>query len=177
MHGGVGGGHREVSPYPELSRRAKLGVSCRVKVPVGRRSREASSKGLATHPYRALGPWRSGGRLRTRWAKRRQRILQAVGESALPEVLVQLRNKFVAGAEGFNASEGNTKHPLWRGCGGLSESTGRGMQEEIRRRTREAPAAPGGGSNERHGIALLRHGRGNPETELSASLGAHWQAG
>ena len=34
-----------------LSRRAKLGVSCGVEVPVG--------KGLATHPYRVLGPWRS----------------------------------------------------------------------------------------------------------------------
>ena len=34
-----------------LSRRAKLGISCRVQVPVG--------QGLATHPYRVLGPWRS----------------------------------------------------------------------------------------------------------------------
>jgi hypothetical protein len=34
-----------------LSRRDKLGVSYGVKVPVG--------QGLATHPYRALGPWRS----------------------------------------------------------------------------------------------------------------------
>lgn len=34
-----------------LSRRAKLGISCRVKVPVG--------QGLATHPYRVLGPGRS----------------------------------------------------------------------------------------------------------------------
>jgi len=50
-----------------LSRRAKLGVSCGVEVPAG--------KGLATHPYRVLGPWRSGKEPRTRWAKRRQRIL------------------------------------------------------------------------------------------------------
>jgi hypothetical protein len=34
-----------------LSRRDRLGVSYGVKVPVG--------QGLATHPYRALGPWRS----------------------------------------------------------------------------------------------------------------------
>ncbi|MGF1613178.1 MAG: nuclear transport factor 2 family protein [Gammaproteobacteria bacterium] len=34
-----------------LSRRAKLGISCRVQVPVG--------QGLATHPYRVLGPRRS----------------------------------------------------------------------------------------------------------------------
>jgi hypothetical protein len=42
-----------------LSRWAKLGASSRVKVPVGRRGRKASSQGLATHPYRALGLWRS----------------------------------------------------------------------------------------------------------------------
>jgi hypothetical protein len=40
---------------------------------------------------------------RTRWAKRRQRILQAVGVTAHPEVLVQLRDKLAADAEGFNA--------------------------------------------------------------------------
>jgi hypothetical protein len=40
---------------------------------------------------------------RTRWAKRRQRILQAVGVTAHPEVLVQLRETLVADAEGFNA--------------------------------------------------------------------------
>ena len=82
--------------------------------------------------------------------KRRQRILQAVGEVALPEVLVQLRNKLVADAEGFNVhrrQHGNTRS--WRGCGGPPESTGRGMQEEIRRRTREAPAAPVGRESER----------------------------
>ena len=49
-----------------LSRRAKLGISCRVKVPVG--------QGLATHPYRVLGPWRSRRKVATRRAKRRQRI-------------------------------------------------------------------------------------------------------
>ncbi len=47
-------------------------------------------------------------------------------------MLVQLRNKLVADAEGFNVPEGHTKQPFWRGCGGPSESTGRGMQEEIR---------------------------------------------
>ena len=42
-------------PKQELSslvRQAKLGGSCRVKVPVG--------QGLATHPYRVLRGWRSG---------------------------------------------------------------------------------------------------------------------
>jgi hypothetical protein len=39
---------------------------------------------------------------RTRQAKRRQRILQAVGVVAHPEVLVQLRDWLAADAEGFN---------------------------------------------------------------------------
>ncbi|NQT71856.1 MAG: hypothetical protein HQ553_03680 [Chloroflexi bacterium] len=34
--------------------------------------------------------------------KRTQRILQAAGETVLPEVLAQLREEFVADAEGFN---------------------------------------------------------------------------
>ncbi len=42
---------------------------------------------------------------RTRQVKRRQRILQAVGESALPEVLVQLRKRDVADAEDLTGSE------------------------------------------------------------------------
>ena len=54
-------------------------------------------------------------------------------------MLVQLRNLIVADAEYFKEHEGNTKPPIWQGGGGPSESTGRGMQEEIRRRTREAP--------------------------------------
>jgi len=78
-----------------LARQAKLGASCGVQVPVG--------KGLATHPYRVLRLWRSGRRfLRTKQAKRTQRIMQAVGESALPEVLVSLRNELVPVAEGCN---------------------------------------------------------------------------
>ena len=61
---------------------------------------------------------------------------------AHPEVLVQLRNKLIADVDSFNVLEDNTKRPEWLGCGGPSESTGRGMQEERRRRTREAPQAP-----------------------------------
>jgi len=40
---------------------------------------------------------------RTKQAKRTQRIMQAVGETALPEVLVSLRNELVPVAEGCNA--------------------------------------------------------------------------
>jgi hypothetical protein len=56
-----------------------------------------------------------------------------------PFVLVQLRDEFVADAEGFNVPEGNTRRPIRRGCEGPPESTGRGIQEEKRGRTREAP--------------------------------------
>ena len=55
-------------------------------------------------------------------------------------MLVQLRDKLVADGEGLNEPEANTKHPIGRGCGGPPESSSRGMQEEIRRRTWEAPA-------------------------------------
>src|SRR5919201_6939335 len=74
---------------------------------------------------------------------------EAVGETAIPEGLVQLRDKLVAEAEGFNVPKGNTRRPIRRGCGGPPESSGRGMQEEIRGRTWEAPSAPGGGKVER----------------------------
>src|SRR5215467_12171494 len=45
---------------------------------------------------------------RTRGAKRRQRILEAAGVTAPPEVLVQLRKGF-ADAEGVIATAGNTR--------------------------------------------------------------------
>ena len=61
---------------------------------------------------------------------------------AHPEVLVQLRNMLVVDVDSFNVLEDNTKHPDRLGCGGPPESSGRGMQEERRRRTREAPQAP-----------------------------------
>jgi hypothetical protein len=63
--------------------------------------------------------------------------------TAYPEGLVQLREAEVADAEGVNAPEGNTSPALRRAGGGPPESTGHGMQEERRRRTGEAPAAPG----------------------------------
>jgi hypothetical protein len=66
-----------------------------------------------------------------------------------PFVRVQLRDKLVADGEGFNVPEANTKHPNGQGCGGPPESSGRGMQEEIRRRTWEAPSTPARGTHER----------------------------
>jgi hypothetical protein len=85
-------------------------------------------------------------------------------------VLVQLRDKLVADAEGFNVPEGHTKHPFWRGGGGPPESTGRGLQEERRPRTQEAPSAPDRRETRPEGIRLGRHGRGNPATGLSRNL-------
>jgi hypothetical protein len=45
-----------------------------------------------------------------------------------PFGLVQLRDEFVADAEGFNVPEGNTRRPIRRGCEGPPESTGRGIR-------------------------------------------------
>ena len=75
----------------------------------------------------------------------------------------------IADAEGFNAPEGHTHPPLWQGGAGPPESSGRGMQEERRRRTWEAPDAPAVGTRG-EGIQLLRHGRGNPDTEQCWNL-------
>jgi hypothetical protein len=41
--------------------------------------------------------------------------------------------------------EANMKHAFGRACGSLPESSGCGMQEEMRRRTWEVPLAPGCG--------------------------------
>ena len=53
---------------------------------------------------------------------------EAVGETAIPEELVQLRDKLVAEAEGFNVPKGNTRRPIRRGCGGPPESEGLRMR-------------------------------------------------
>jgi len=50
----------------------------------------------------------------------------------------------VADAEGFNVHRRQHRSIRYRReCGDPPESSGRGMQEEIRCRTREAPKAPG----------------------------------
>jgi len=49
----------------------------------------------------------------------------------------------IADAESFNVRRRQYRSIRYgRECGGPPESTGRGMQEEIRRRTREAPKVP-----------------------------------
>jgi len=83
---------------------------------------------------------------RTRWTKRRQRILEAAGVTAHPEVLVQLRKGACCGRRGFSRTPKATHdHPYWPGWKGPPESSGRGMQEERRRSTWETPAAPARG--------------------------------
>jgi hypothetical protein len=80
---------------------------------------------------------------RTRWTKRRQSILEAAGVTAHPAVLVQLRKGACCGRRGFSRTPKATRdHPSWLGCEGPPASTGRGMQEERRRSTWEAPSAP-----------------------------------
>ena len=108
---------------------------------------------------------------RTRWATRRPRILEAAGVTAHPEVLVPLRNGACCGRRGFSRTpKAIQEHPSWPGCEGPPESSGRGMPEERRRRPWEAPAAPGGRTPQQYGIQLLRHGRGNPDTEQCWNL-------
>jgi hypothetical protein len=81
-------------------------------------------------------PWR------TRWTKRRQSILEAAGGAASPEVLVQLRKGLVRTPRVCTLPKATRAHPDWRGGAGPPESSGRGMQEERRRRTWEAPDVP-----------------------------------
>ena len=82
--------------------------------------------------------------MRTKQAKRTQRIMQAVGETALPEVLVSLRNELVPVAEGCNVRRRQHKIIRYRqGWEGPAELTSRGMYEEMHLRTWEAHLTPG----------------------------------
>jgi hypothetical protein len=80
---------------------------------------------------------------RTKQVKRTQRIMQAVGETVLPEVLVSLRNELVSVAEGCNARRRQYKIiRYWRECEGPAEFSSRGMYEEMHLRTWEAHLTP-----------------------------------
>jgi len=92
---------------------------------------------LASMAESWLGSWR------TRWAKRRQRILEAVGGAASPEVLVPLRHGSLRTPRVVTLPKATRPQPLWQGCVGPPESSGHGMQAERRRSTGEAPEAPG----------------------------------
>jgi len=91
---------------------------------------------------------------RTKQVKRTQRIMQAVGESALPEVLASLRNEPVPVAEGCNVRRRQYKIiRKWQGCEGPAEFSSRGMYEEMYTRTWEAHSIPG----LKYGMTILRH--------------------
>jgi hypothetical protein len=93
--------------------------------------------------------------------------------TAHPEGLVQLRKGACCGRRGCERTPKATpEHPCWQGCEGPPESSGRGMQEERRTRTGDAPAAPGGRTPQQYGRPLLRHGRGNPDPEPCWNLGS-----
>jgi len=60
--------------------------------------------------------------------------MQAVGENALPEVQILLRNELVPVAEGCNVRQRQNKIiRSRRGCEGPAKFSSRGMYEEIRR--------------------------------------------
>jgi hypothetical protein len=82
---------------------------------------------------------------RTKEVKRTQRILQAVGATACPESWYSFEISLLRTARVLTYPEAHRKHPTRRGCGSPPESSGCGMQEQMRRRTWEAPLAPGCG--------------------------------
>jgi RNA-directed DNA polymerase len=126
----------------------RLGVSSRVKVPVG--------SGVATHPYRVLRPWRSSAReaANQTWATRRQRLLEAAGVTAPPEVRGPLRKGAWCGRRGFaRTPKARPEHPSRRGGEGPPESSGRGRPEERRTSPWDTPDAPGGGPPRRGSTA------------------------
>ena len=80
---------------------------------------------------------------RPRWAQRRQRILEAAGGTAPPEVLGQLRQGAWCGRRGLSRTPKATQaHPSGQGWKGPPESSGRGRPDERRRSTWEAPDVP-----------------------------------
>jgi hypothetical protein len=106
---------------------------------------ESPSRARASHPpvSRLASMAESGLQAwRTRWAKRRQRILEAVGVTAHSEVLGQLRKGEERTPRVFTLPKATRAPPEWPGGAGPPESSGRGMQEERCRRTWEAPQAP-----------------------------------
>jgi len=80
--------------------------------------------------------------------------MQAVGESALPEVLASLRNEPVPVAEGCNAHRRQYKIiRKWQGCEGPAELSSRGMYEKMHLRTWDAHSTP----VHEYGMTILRH--------------------
>ena len=108
----------------------------------------------------------SPGRLqRTKWAKRRQRILSAVGGAVAPAGRVQLRQGACCGRRGFSRTPQATHdQPLWarmeRSAGVLRPwPAGRETLKNV-----GDPRSSYTGAATGEGRQLLRHSRGNPET-------------
>ena len=107
----------------------------------------------------------SPGRLqRTKWAKRRQRILSAVGGAVAPAVRVQLRQGACCGRRGFSRTPQATHNqPLWarmeRAAGVLRPWPARETLKNV-----GDPRSSYTGAATGEGRQLLRHSRGNPET-------------
>ncbi len=123
-------------------------------------------------PVSSVGSAAEWRRPRTKMqAKRTQNILWAVGEIALPEVLVQLRESKPADGDGVNVLEANIYADTWggraRGC--PPESSGRGMQEERRQRARDAPKAPPRGEIRRRPAVSTRSRRRSTSLIWSAT--------
>jgi hypothetical protein len=111
----------------------KLGVSCRVSVPVG--------EGLATHPYRVLRLWRSRRKTTTNKmdAASTEDPAGRRGDRASWSAGTASRHA-CGGRRGCSRSpQATQEHPMGRGGEGPPASTGRGRQAERRHRTWEAP--------------------------------------
>ena len=104
-----------------------------------------------------------------RGAKRRQSLLEAAGGAAAPAVRGQLRQGLGRTPRVCTLPQATRAQPLGRGRAGPPESSGRGRQEERRRRPWEAPAAPAG-ANDGVWSPAPRHGRGNPAPEPGGTL-------
>jgi hypothetical protein len=96
--------------------------------------------------------------------KRTQGILQAIGMTVHPEVLIQLRENMTRTSRVLTFTEDNTRPSVtaW-----MERSVGVIRPWHARREVSGNPGGPHGSS---YDIPLLRHTRGNPDTELSGSL-------
>ena len=103
--------------------------------------------------------------------KRTQGILQAIGVSVRPEVLVQLRENMLRTSRVLTFTEDNTRPSVlaW-----MERSAGVLRPWHA---GKDGSGNPGDPYGSPYDIPLLRHRRGNPDTELSGSLYRMGKAG
>ena len=92
--------------------------------------------------------------------------------SVHPEVLIRLRYGTGADVEGFNTCR--RQHKTIRNKAWMERSAGVPRPWHA---GRDGSGNPGGPFGSPYDIPLLRHGRGNPDTELSGSLYMMGEAG